>query len=252
MGRALDVAVIGAGPAGLVMARELKREGHNVVIFEKSDRLGGIWAYDSQVEDDPMGINPNRQEKHSSLYRAVRTTIPKEIMGFSDYPFTVKDKNGILKEFPGHEEIHKYLNHFAQDYDLNRLTRLRTKVVRVEQTTENGPWTVGWTSETDSDEELFDAVVICNGHYSQPNVVEIPGIKKWPGTQIHSHNYRVPEPYQDQRVVVIGDGISAHDISLDVSQVAKDVHIVSRAVGVVSGMIDECDNLWLHPKVQIH
>jgi heterodisulfide reductase subunit A-like polyferredoxin len=40
-----EQAVLGAGAAGLVAARELLREGHRVVVFEQSARLGGVWAY---------------------------------------------------------------------------------------------------------------------------------------------------------------------------------------------------------------
>jgi glutamate synthase (NADPH/NADH) small chain len=39
------VAVVGSGPAGLAAAQQLAREGHQVVIFEKSDRLGGLLRY---------------------------------------------------------------------------------------------------------------------------------------------------------------------------------------------------------------
>lgn len=35
------VAVIGAGAAGLVAARELRREGHSVVVFERQNQVGG-------------------------------------------------------------------------------------------------------------------------------------------------------------------------------------------------------------------
>ena len=38
-------AVIGAGAAGLVAARELLREGHTVQVFEQGERIGGIWDY---------------------------------------------------------------------------------------------------------------------------------------------------------------------------------------------------------------
>jgi len=39
--RRAEVAVVGAGAAGLVAARELLREGHGVAVFEKSGRAGG-------------------------------------------------------------------------------------------------------------------------------------------------------------------------------------------------------------------
>jgi glutamate synthase (NADPH) small chain len=39
------VAVIGSGPAGLAAAAQLNKAGHNVTIFEKSDRAGGLLMY---------------------------------------------------------------------------------------------------------------------------------------------------------------------------------------------------------------
>ncbi|MCE5303315.1 MAG: glutamate synthase subunit beta [Planctomycetaceae bacterium] len=39
------VAVVGSGPSGLAAAQQLAREGHEVVVFEKDDRLGGLLRY---------------------------------------------------------------------------------------------------------------------------------------------------------------------------------------------------------------
>ena len=39
------VAVVGSGPAGLAAAQQLARQGHDVVVFERSDRLGGLLRY---------------------------------------------------------------------------------------------------------------------------------------------------------------------------------------------------------------
>lgn len=82
--RSLKVAVIGAGTAGLVTARELQREGHRVVIFEKAAEIGGTWKYNPEIESDPLGIDPNRKIVHSSLYSSLRTNLPRHLMGFSD------------------------------------------------------------------------------------------------------------------------------------------------------------------------
>ncbi|MGZ5000221.1 MAG: glutamate synthase subunit beta [Methylomonas sp.] len=40
-----QVAVVGSGPAGLACAQQLARAGHNVIVFEKSNRIGGLLRY---------------------------------------------------------------------------------------------------------------------------------------------------------------------------------------------------------------
>jgi NADPH-dependent 2,4-dienoyl-CoA reductase/sulfur reductase-like enzyme len=55
-------AVVGAGAAGLVAARELRREGHLVTVYEQGPRIGGIWVFDEATEDgDPLGIDDKRK-----------------------------------------------------------------------------------------------------------------------------------------------------------------------------------------------
>jgi glutamate synthase (NADPH) small chain len=49
------VAVVGSGPAGLATAQQLSRVGHDVVVFERADRIGGLLRY---------GIPEFKMEKH--------------------------------------------------------------------------------------------------------------------------------------------------------------------------------------------
>ncbi len=49
------VCVVGSGPAGLAAAQQLTRAGHNVMVFERTDRIGGLLRY---------GIPEFKMEKH--------------------------------------------------------------------------------------------------------------------------------------------------------------------------------------------
>jgi len=49
------IAVVGSGPAGMACAQQLARAGHDVVLYEKADRIGGLLRY---------GIPDFKMEKH--------------------------------------------------------------------------------------------------------------------------------------------------------------------------------------------
>lgn len=69
----------------------------------------------------------------------------------------------------------------------------------------------------------YDAVIVCNGHFSTPWTPEIPGQETFEGSQIHSRFYRMPESYRDQKVLVLGAGPSGQDISRHISVAAQEV-----------------------------
>lgn len=174
----LRVAVIGAGAAGFVAARELRREGHRVVVFERGAAIGGTWVYTTATESDPLGLDPFREIVHSSLYDSLRTNLPRECMDFLDYPFSSgrSPAGGDPRRFPGHREVLRYLEDFCRDFDLYRLIRFQTEVTGVENLCDER-WEV--RSRRDGlveESEVFDGVVVCNGHYTEPRVAEIPGI----------------------------------------------------------------------------
>ncbi|KAL9305868.1 Flavin-containing monooxygenase FMO GS-OX-like 6 [Arabidopsis thaliana] len=247
-----NVAVIGAGAAGLVAARELRREGHTVTVFERQKQVGGLWVYTPNVEPDLLSIDPDRTIVHSSIYQSLRTNLPRECMGYSDFPFVTRpdDESRDPRRYPDHREVMRYLQDFAKEFKIEEMIRFETEVFRVEPTAENScKWRVQFRSSTGvSGEDLFDAVVICNGHFTEPRLAHIPGIESWPGKQIHSHNYRVSDPFKDQVVIVIGNQSSGSDISRDIATLAKEVHIAAKsdAYGKESSIYS---NLHFHPTI---
>ncbi|KAI3795347.1 hypothetical protein L1987_37999 [Smallanthus sonchifolius] len=89
-------------------------------------------------------------------------------MSFSDFSF--EDKSyGDPRMFPGHEEVLKFLQAFANEFGVSEVIRFNSEVVRVDS--RDGEFLVEWrTMEVGLTEEVFDAVVVCNGHYTEPRV----------------------------------------------------------------------------------
>ncbi|XP_038972688.1 flavin-containing monooxygenase FMO GS-OX-like 9 [Phoenix dactylifera] len=253
------VCVIGAGPSGLVAARELKKEGHAVVVLEQNHDVGGQWLYDPRVdEEDALGrVTPLKV--HSSVYASLRLISPRETMGFSDFPFLTR-KGSDMRRFPGHRELFLYLREFCQWFGLRELIRFNTRVdyVGMVGSAESGDkmkWIVRSKEKKCGKvmEEIFDAVVVATGHYSQPRMPNIKGMDVWTRKQIHSHVYRVPEPHRDEVVVVVGSSLSGQDISLELATVAKEVHISSKSLEITEGLskvISKYQNLHLHLQIE--
>ena len=177
--RRAEVAVVGAGAAGLVAARELLCEGHAVAVFEKSGRAGGTWAYDPRADADPLSRDPGAPGAvHGSLYASLRTNLPRELMGFSGFPLAGRVFAGDARAFPGHREVLAFLDAFAEESGVAARVMLRAEVLRVRPLGEGQGerWAVAWRGEDgEVAEEVFDAVVVCSGHCTVPLVPQIRG-----------------------------------------------------------------------------
>lgn len=215
----MNVAVIGAGAAGLVTAHELLRAGHRAVVFEQTRTVGGLWNYAEAVEDDPLGQRPSVRV-HSSLYASLRVNLPRDLMAFEGYTF---DSAGggcdDWPRYPDHSRVAEYLKRFATDTGVARHVRLGRRVQSVTKVSD-AHWEV--------DGEAFDAVAVCNGHFSEPIVPEIPGLDCFPGMALHSHNYRRPDAFANQRVVLLGSSVSGHDLARETAEVAAAVFLSGR------------------------
>uniref|UniRef100_N1QPX5 Flavin-containing monooxygenase n=1 Tax=Aegilops tauschii TaxID=37682 RepID=N1QPX5_AEGTA len=230
---------------GLAAARELRREGHDVTVLEQSGDVGGQWLYDRRPDAaDPLGVAAP-VKVHSSMYASLRLISPRQSTGFTDFPFCPKSGRDD-RRFPGHREVDLYLKDFCDAFGLMDAVRLNTRVLRAAMTPARR-WAVRsvdlGVGECDgADEkkldayvdEVFDAVVVATGHYSQPRLPSIKGMETWRGRQMHSHSYRVPEPFRGEVVVVVGCGESGKDIAMEIRGVAKEVYLVAGSMEAVT------------------
>lgn len=66
------VAVVGSGPAGLAASQQLNRAGHNVTLFERSDKIGGLLRYgipDFKLEKDIIERRVNIMSEEGVIFK---------------------------------------------------------------------------------------------------------------------------------------------------------------------------------------
>ena len=78
-----EVAVVGSGPAGLAAAQQLARAGHDVTVFEKNDRVGGLLRYGIPDFKMEKWLIDRRIEQMQAEGVAFRT---KVVVGTQDIP----------------------------------------------------------------------------------------------------------------------------------------------------------------------
>uniref|UniRef100_A0AAQ4PQ38 Flavin-containing monooxygenase n=2 Tax=Gasterosteus aculeatus aculeatus TaxID=481459 RepID=A0AAQ4PQ38_GASAC len=220
------VAVVGAGAAGLCAARHILSRLDRFappVLFELGGKVGGTWCYDERVGTDGAG-----RPIHSSMYRDLRTNLPKEVMMFPDFPFDPQ-----LDSFLPHQEVQRYLERYCQSHHIGPHIRFNTMVEKVRpvvtatERSKEEDRTLWEVTSSDASgcckTEAFDSIFVCSGHYSDPHIPDIPGIERFKGTVLHSHSYKFAEPFAGQSVVVLGAKASGLDISIELAGVGAQV-----------------------------
>lgn len=210
----MKLCVIGAGAAGLCAAKNGIEYGCGVTVFEQSGGIGGTWVYTDEVGKDKNGL-----DVHSSMYQGLYTNLPKEIMGFPDFPVPEQNRSYIPQQ-----DILNFLNLYADNFNIRQCIKFEYHVIRVRPLLDHTWEVIVRNLRADSYETfLFDAVLVCNGHYSTPSMPNYDGSRDFKGKQMHSHDYRSTSLFKDEKVLVIGAGPSGADLANEISKVAERV-----------------------------
>ena len=198
----LDTCVIGAGPAGLAVARALAERKLPYTHLERHTGLGGIWDIE----------NPGGPMYESAHFISSRT-----LSGFGGFPMP-----DDFADYPPHRQILSYLRSFADAYGLTDRIEFGVGVESVEKNAD-GTWTV---VRADGRESLHAQVVVCTGSQWHPNIPDIPG--EFGGEVRHTAGYRSAEELRGKRVLVVGAGNSGCDIACDAARTADHAVISMR------------------------
>lgn len=190
-------------------------------------------------------INPTDTTHSSSLevefsppgpcYAGLKTNVPTQLMVSSLTPWPEGTEPSV-----GQQQVNQYIQKLAKDHGVNDVTHFQTRVdeVRKLSNDDTNPnkdkWEIRTVSlESGSDrlvEKLwhFDLVTVASGHYNMPRIPDIPGLEElkaaFPHRVIHSKQYRSPDSYKGQNILVIGGGVSSLDICREVGEIAANTY----------------------------
>lgn len=146
-------------------------------------------------------VRTNHEE--SALYHALVTNSSKEMMCYSDYPFP-KDCPPYI---PG-KQLGKYYEDYAEHFGLLKHIRFSTKVLKLEEADDydiTGRWSVTTEGPGGESTDIFDAVMVCTGMFSQAKMPTYPGQDEFEGEILHSNDYRKADSYANKTVLVVGE-----------------------------------------------
>jgi len=196
-----DIAIIGAGFAGLGMGIALDKAGRNdYVILEKASEIGGTW----------------RENTYPGCACDIRSLL---------YSFSFEPKRDWSRQFPRQPEILGYLRQCVDKYDLARHIEFGAEAVSMAYDDAAGRWTVRL-----ADGRMVDCRVLMTamGPLHQPNIPQIKGAAEFTGPAFHSAQWDHSTDLAGQRVAVVGTGASAIQFVPQIARQAAEVTVFQR------------------------
>jgi cation diffusion facilitator CzcD-associated flavoprotein CzcO len=200
------VLVVGGGQAGLSIAARLTQLGIDTLIVDREARIGDNWRnrYHALTLHNQVQVN---HLPYMPFPPSWPTYIPKDKLAnwFETYVESLE-----LNYWPGTE--------FAGgSYDARE-----------------GRWTVQLRRLDGTTRELHPRhVVMATGVSGIPSIPDIPGLRDFSGTILHSSQYRDGEDFKGKRALVIGTGNSGHDIAQDLWSSGATVTLAQRSPTLV-------------------
>ncbi|CAB9522823.1 monooxygenase [Seminavis robusta] len=192
--------VIGGGPSGLAMTKELNQVGFEVACFDNGKAIGGVWdwAWDSLV-----------------------MTSSSTMSAFSDYPS--KDEKMWSKK-----ECNDYLNSYVDHFGIRSLIHVNQAVIKAtrvrNQQDDYWYWQVTTRHNETGQETLHEAgsLFVCTGNNHVPRMVNFEGIETYQGDMMHTKEYTGDHSiFANKDILTVGMGESGADLSLAAAKVAK-------------------------------
>ena len=195
--RRLRIVVLGAGMAGILAAIRLREAGrHEVVVYEKADRVGGTWR--------------------ENTYPGLNCDVPAHAYTYSFAPNP--EWSSFLAPGP---EIQRYFEDQVVSWQIGSLIRFGQEVNSC--VWQNGRWQIE-TVHGLKDEA--DVVIAATGVLHHINLPQIEGLASFAGDSFHTARWNHSVPLEGRRVGIIGNGSTGVQlVSALAGRASRVVHI---------------------------
>jgi len=178
------VVVVGAGPAGVSAALALKDAGVRPLVLDEARQVGASWR---------------------SRYDRLRLNSPRPLSHLPGRRFP----NGTPM-FPTRDELIEHLERHAREDGID--LQLGTRVDRITRDDD------GWLVHTSGGDIRTAQVVVATGYEQQPFIPGWSGRDSFTGRLLHSCEYKNPESFRGEQVLVVGPGCSGMEIAYDLAE----------------------------------
>ena len=153
------IAIIGTGFGGIGLAIRLKKAGFsNFILFEKAGDVGGVWR--------------------DNTYPGAACDVPSHL-----YSFSFEQDLGWLNRYGKAAEIHQYLRHCTDKYDLRPHILFNTEITAASFDDTTGLWTLQTSQGETCQANVMVAAV---GQLNRPAYPRLTGMDSFAGKSFHS------------------------------------------------------------------
>ncbi|WP_206492075.1 NAD(P)/FAD-dependent oxidoreductase [Rhodococcus sp. KRD162] len=202
--KVLDVAIVGAGFAGIGTAIRLRNSGiENFVLLERGSAVGGTWR--------------------DNTYPGAACDIPSRLYSYSFAP-----NPNWSHTYSGSAEILDYIHTMVDEFDIESRIRFGHNVVDIIWNEASGHWHLSIDGHADV---RARTVVMASGPLANASLPNIRGIDTYEGHKIHSARWDHGFDFEGKKIAVVGTGASAVQIVPELVKIADTVKVFQRTPG---------------------
>ncbi len=208
-----EIAVIGAGQAGLSTAYHLGKRGlaphRGYVVLDQSPRPGGAWQH---------------------RWPSLTLTTVNRIHDLPGMRFADVVGNDAV-DVPAKTAVPEYYAAYEKAFDLPVYRPVKVTVV-----CDRGD---RFSIETDRGGFSARGIINATGTWESPYIPEYPGAERFRGKQLHTRDYQSADEFAGKHVIIVGAGISAIQLLDEISRVTSTTWVTRRPPDFRAGPFTE-------------